>query len=349
DDLGEEIKANMQDLIRATEVYQSFLVYLNRQEGGDPGKVIIGNPTGSGSYNIDTTLNGEADTAATAYAGGNIHVTQNYAEFVSADISSNIATGDKFEINASISLTYSANAVNSQFPARRDIERDTDYGVTVSASSNVAFSASATSYSKNTIGADESPVKMYYTEGDPIVATLDLNPLGDGVGDFTSLGINASNNDNSTEAEIDLLAVLDVSTVLAAVSGYDRVGITVTLSCKTSDGEYVNVSDITDYMSLAIEDVAPANITASGASFSLVLARSFEGIKNADGVEITMPTLEFTVKTGSTFESAGLKYSNYKIKVEVVLKNSTTGDYAVSRADNYVIYTNARVKPNYIE
>ena len=345
DDLSSDIKSSLLPLIEDTDVFHSFKIYLNRKEGEDISKVIIGSPAASGVYGVDGILNGEPDISAIAYGVANTRVKQNYVEVVSRDLSNDFASGEKFEICAEVSLTYSDEALLAQFPARNDINSES--GVTVSGSSNLAFSVTSTSYTKNSVwGEDIYPIS-YYTEGEPVVATLDLNPLGDKLGDFTPLGINASNNENASEAYFELLAVLDISNVSPTVSDYTKVSISVTLSEKNSSGEYVEVEDITRYLSFSLKDIFPAGgFTLSGAKCSAVLLKT-EGISD-NGAEITMPLFEFTVKTGAAFEGAGLNYSNYKIKVEVVLKNSEDSDYTVSRASNYVIYTNARVKPDYV-
>ena len=161
DDLSNDIKADIRNFIAVTDVYQSFIIYLNRKDGNDITKAILGRPTGSGNYTIDYTLDGERSTSPTNYDALNIRITQNHAEFVSPSLSSNFATGNKFEIIAQVSLTYSPSAITAQFPGRSSLLPDN--GTTVSASSNISFNENLTAYSKNFIIIDETPAVSYYS------------------------------------------------------------------------------------------------------------------------------------------------------------------------------------------
>ncbi|MBO4734726.1 MAG: hypothetical protein J5662_09640, partial [Clostridia bacterium] len=212
DDLDSDIKPDIQSLIAATNVYQSFIVYLNRKENLEIRKEILGTPDAAGTYSVDYVLNGavESGDTPTGYSNALINVTQNCAEFITGDLSSYFASGNHFEIVSSVSLTYSADAIPTQFPGRADIPPSDTNGVTVSGTSNIAFQQNATTFTKNTIEADESPIRSYYSESDPGVATLDLNPFGDRLGDFSPLGINALNIDGATVADFDLLADLNI-------------------------------------------------------------------------------------------------------------------------------------------
>ncbi|MCR4726346.1 MAG: hypothetical protein K5753_03910, partial [Clostridia bacterium] len=344
DALDADIKANVRSLIRATEVYQSFLLYLTRKEGLEMLRAIIGTPTVTGEYAIDYTLNGVADVATGDYANANIRLTQNYVEFVTGDISDKFAGENKFEINATVTVSYGATAIPAQFPGRGIGSPDS--GVTLSASSNVAFSAQGTTYSKNTISAEETPPVSYYSEADPQVAVLDLNPLGDKVGNFTALGINALNIGTATTAQFDLLAVIDATAVEEQIENYQSVSVSVKLLAKDADGTYGGaLLDVSDYFTVTFEGEATPPIDNGTEYTHLIAANSANLIDN--GAEITLPVLHVTVKTGAAFEAAGLTYSNYRLVVETVLYNAQ-GAIPSTRVSNYVIYTNAKVVPTFV-
>ena len=338
----EEIKSNMRSLIRSANVYHSFLVYLNRNDGSEVTKAIIGNPTGSGHYLLD----GIAGAVQTDYLSSSIRVTQNYAEFVSENLNEAFASGNDFTIRATVTLAYDSAALLSQFPGRGLTTPDN--GVQVSGSSNLAFSVTATTYSKNMIAEDDGEDVIYYSEAEPEVANLDLNPVGDKLGDFTPLGINSLNNDNATRVDFDLLAVLDITSVAEVVANYDRIAISATLAVKNSSGEYENVTDISQYLTMSIVDVPAVNIVTSGATVSTSIGSDHTGVQD-NGADITLPLLHFSVVTGSALEAAGLRYANYRITVRVGLRDEEGADYAPSYANNYVIYTNAKVIPDYID
>ena len=344
DELDSDIKASVRGLIGATEVYQSFLLYLTRKEGLEILRAIIGNPTASGEYAIDYVLNGMADVSTDAYSAANVRLTQNYVEFVTGDISDKFASENKFEINATVTLTYGATAIPAQFPGRGIGSPDS--GVTLSASSNVAFSSQGTTYSKNTIAVEETPPVSYYSEADPLVAVLDLNPLGDRVGNFTALGINALNVGNATTAEFDLLAVIDATAVEEQITGYQSVSISVKLLQKDNDGTYSgSLLDVSDYFTVTFEGETNPPVD-NGTEYTHTIAANSANLVD-NGAEITLPVLHVSVKTGSALESAGLAYANYRLVVETVLYNAQ-GEIPSTRVSNYVIYTNAKVVPNFV-
>ena len=346
DDLG-SVKSEVMGYVRDTHVYQSFLVYLNRTEGNNHLRAIIGSPTCSGSYAID-------DGAPVDYeANGTIRSTQNYAEFVSADLSSTFANSvSGFTVSAQVFITYPSSAIPSQFPGVSTLSPDN--GVTVSGSSNISFSASSTTFSPNSESGDESPAKSYYSETAPETAILDLNPIGDKRGDFTPLGINALNNNDSNTASFDLLAVLEADAVSAHIAEYYDGVITITLEQKLADGTYGPSLTLSDYISsfgiegIDDEDIDEIANAESGTSYTAVIEKAkIDDVDDLHAV-LTLPMLHFTVDTGTILEGAGHTYGNYRITVNFVLRDSVGEEIEISKVSNFVIYTNAKLIPYYI-
>ena len=351
DSLG-DLKGEVGTAVGGTSVYQSFLVYLNRKEGIEQLRAILGNPTISGTWGIDVNLNdGIRAAEITAYGEGDKHLTQNYAEFVTTDLHTQFATGNKFGINATLTFTYSAAAIPTQFPGEYN-----DNGVTVSGASNISFSQSTTSNSKNTVTGNESPVKRYHSAAKPEVATLDLFPI-DGAGkfDFTHLGINANYLDATNintqviegvtyavSANFDLLATLNTEQVRDQIESYTSAAVTITLAQKQADGTYGSDLDVSDYITAM--KVGNTNATDDGDSFYAEILRAS---LTDDGSTITLPVLHFTVKTGKALETAGLTYGNYRITVSVALHNGAS-PIGASSAANYVVYTNSKVISEFI-
>ena len=342
DDLDSDIKPDIQNLISATTVYQSFIVYLNRKENLEIRKEILGDPTAAGAYSVDYTINRTSDTATTAYTGGTINLTQNCAEFVTGDLSAYFASGNHFEIVSGISLTYSSDAIPTQFPGRADIPPSDSNGVSVTGASNIAFQQYATTYSKNTIEANDSLSNLYYSESDPGVATLDLNPIGDRVGDFTPLGINALNNDGASVADFDLTANLNIAPIADRLTGYTDALVSIQLTKKQSDGTYSSALNITDYMTVDFEGLSAASSDATSYYQTIPRASLTE-----NAAAISVPVIHCHTITGSALESAGYDYTNYKITVTMILLNSGNR-IAISQASNYVVFTNAKIIPDYI-
>ena len=343
-----DIRSYLQSLIANTNVYQSFLVQLNRYDGMAIQKVIAGNPTGAGTYGIDYVLDGTAIQSNT-YGVDDIRINHNYAEFVSSNLSSYFASGDAFEIVASVSLTYNNSAaISAQFPGQSD--NFPDNGTTVTGLSHLSFIRSATATSKNELSKNETPAKRYYSEDTPEYAALNLNPVEDRVGNISSMGINALNPKDTTTASFDLLAVLDTTTVRAQVEEYTSATVAFELRQKVN-GEYGDNDANDDDDVLALSDylvsikVGNTTLTAeqmASGMISLPLASLSD-----DGAYIEMPIITVTVKTGSALEAQHYLYSNYKFTVLVTLYDGNDPIVA-SHASNFVIYTNARVVPDFI-
>ena len=367
EDLPAALKEDIERLVRATEVYQSFIVYLSRKENNIINKVILGDPTAAGTYNVSVP---DADPEAApnvllsgSYTGnaanaGIIRQTQNYVEFVSADLSDQFATGDLFDITATVTLEYSSEAIPTQFPGRGVLPPSDTNGVTVSGSSNIAFQQEDTTFTKNTIGDEEGSLPQqarnsYYSESAPESATLDLNPVGDKFGDFTPLGINALNNNNGTVADMYLLASLKIDKIVDQVEGFTDAELIIQLSQKQPDGSYGTPVQtdyhISDYLAIDLEGINDQTVGASqtetDTSISIVVPAS--ALDN-NGASIEPPVIHCHVKTGSDFERAGYKYANYRLTVTMVLRGDGGAKINVSQASNFVIYTNAKIIPYFI-
>lgn len=341
-DLG-SVTDDMKTKMERATVYQSFMVYLKRIAGNSVANAIIGDPTSeTHTYNVDYTLNGSADTGTVTYgsSGSTYDITQNYAAFVTSNLGTYFATGDTFEVNATITLNYSAAAIPSQFPGKSS-ESSPD-GVTVSATSSLAFLQSAAASSKNSIKEDDRSERTYYSLSDPDVATLSLNQYSDTKGDVTALGINARNI-TGTSAEIELLAILNTTSVTSYIEGYTDAVVTVTLAAKQSDGSYGSNLPISTYITAL--SVGGVSATDSGTYYSTTVARAN---LTDSGAYIQLPTITLTVKTGNALESDDLMYGNYRVTVSVQLRRSGSG-ITESQASNYVIYTNAKVLPDFAE
>ncbi|MBR6049715.1 MAG: hypothetical protein IKP68_00750, partial [Clostridia bacterium] len=203
---------------------------------------------------------------------------------------------------------------------RGTLPENRDNGVAVSGSSNIGFSPSTTAYSKNSVGTDETPAKWYYSSVKPEVATLDLIPInGEGMFDFTALGINASNlgaSNINTEviagktyavsAEFRLLAEINAEPIWPQISDYTSAVIEITLAQKQSDGTYGGDLDISNYITgikVGSEDAADSETL-----FTSTIARSSLSDDGTLSSKIRLPWLHFTVKTGKPFEDDELTY-----------------------------------------
>jgi len=138
--------------------------------------------------------------------------------------------------------------------------------------------------------------------------------------------------------------VLDITPVISQTTDYDEAVVTVTLTRKQADGTYsAELTPINTYITaVTVGDVAAV---AEGTTYTAVIAKS--GLDDR-GFEIGVPEITCTVKTGSAFEAAGLTYGNYRVTVTVALKRSGA-EIGPSRASNYVVYTNAKILPYFVD
>ncbi|MCR5055558.1 MAG: hypothetical protein K6B54_01455 [Clostridia bacterium] len=348
DDL-DTIKRDIQNLLQQVDVYQSFLVYLNRTEGMDISRAILGNPDLSTSRFRIARYGEEATGAYTYYSGSSIDLTQNRAEFISPELSDYFNDYEKFVVYADVKLTYPNEGIAAQFPGRNEMYPDN--GVTVSCASNIGFSGTEIEYSKNSITKEEQGATLFYSQVDLDYAILFLNPVGDRVGDYTPLGINALNlsGESQVSSDFDLMAVLDVSSVIDEIEDYTTADVMVYLSQKQNDGKYGSALDIDDYvLSLKYINDDSSEVNAVSTEPTSYLTSFNRADLDFNGAEIVIPTMRFTVETGDPFEAKGHTYGNYRIDVVVALRDSHGTVIKVTRATNYVIYTNAKIVPDFI-
>ena len=169
-----------------------------------------------------------------------------------------------------------------------------------------------------------------------------MNPLGNKVGDFTTLGINALNPADQTAAEFELLGVLDTTSVRSLIGEYDKMLVTFTLSQKINDS-YIAVDDLTDYINtIKIGDTA---LTSTEMTEGMIIESDN---LNDNGAYIVVPNISVSVKTGSVLEADQLMYTNYKLTITVILETEDGMQLVASNASNYIIYTNAKVDPAFV-
>ena len=151
--------------------------------------------------------------------------------------------------------------------------------------------------------------------------------------------------ENAVSADFDVLAVLDVTSVYEQLSDYTDAVINISLQQKHNDGTYGDAIAISDYITALRFGDLQQNVIDNGTYYSITLDKS---ALTDNGAEISIPMMHFTVKTSSELENDDQYYGNYRINVSIVLRNEYGTEYIVSRVNNYVIYTNARVIPYFI-
>ncbi len=133
------------------------------------------------------------------------------------------------------------------------------------------------------------------------------------------------------------------------IVGYTDAFIKIAL-CQKGNSGYGAPLDISEYLTVSFEGILTP-VTDNGDYYSIVVPKLSNNVEilSDNGVEITMPVIHCTVLTGEALEAKSEYYSNYEIIVTVELRNSQGNAYAPSIASNYVIYTNAKILPTYID
>ena len=331
-------------------IYHSFLLHLTKTNDEGSRTAIVGDPTASGTYSID-------GSAAENYTSGvETYWTEDggYALFTaSEDLRSNLtnpAKGYATTITATVMLDYNSNegAIEDQFPVRpSDTSVDTTTGTTVFVKSNIASTPERTEFSSTSNRANDSALERYFSGLDIKEAVLSYNTLSATImGDLGELGVNPLDQDIENSALINTLGALNFRDVERQSEGYTHLRVAMTLSQK-SDGYNTNLNFSQYFDSMQIAGVAASLNTTT---VTMLLPKTTPGLTfSPDGCLVTIP-IDFNVKTGTPFETAGKTYSNYKVTLDVdlVQVESETETLLVNARSNYIIYTNARVIPDFI-
>ena len=377
-----EVAPNLADT-SGIDVYQSFLMYLTMYTETGNKTLITGDPTASvDSYTIAYT-NTENLTSQQLAASGLTTISLSEAERT-ASIPTGSLDGSFIElkngkklnaflrtrvnegavITADATLTYNYVGIGYQFPFK---SRDEDpYGTRISANSSVGYNIANTAYSKATVHAEDINDGLYYCYIDLEGVNLTYNVINDDVfkGDYGPLGINPLDGE-LTRLNVPTIADYDVTNIIDDTVGYDYIKCTVRLMQKldgsgTERYQYSDPLVISKFWTNAwINTKDPSTDTdvtisytesADHKSYVFIIPKAYVQ-QGAYGEEFLIP-IHYTVLTGSEFENssdAEMIYSNYKIKLTVNLcKANGTEDLSKSVAEDYIIYTNARVYPDYL-
>ena len=340
DDIFDDVSSLLGDNSRI-QIYQSFLLYL--VDKGTSAKYIKGDPNVSGTYQIDVI--GNANVASVSNAYSNFNITNVYVEFINGQSLNRFLVNGGARISSSVELQYTDDeAISEQFPVKENIN-STEIGIYTYATSNIAFDSSKTELSKVLVESSDNS-KLYYCYSAGKKAKLYYNPKNDLVhGELSYLGINPLDSDGLTSVKVPTIATLDISTILSDTEDYDQVVCKIELYSKAVNS-YETALDISKYWTSL--NVCGTNVTLSSeATFATVtINRSLTEDAELDST-LSIP-ITFDVLTGTPFENAGLTYSNFKVVVKVQLQKDGNDVLNSSIAENYLVYTNAKIYPDVI-
>ena len=369
--LADNMRANAQ----TSEIYQAFLSTYDRVD------------TKNGLSNVGINMDAPPFTIIKSYKyydgpntsatdhditapDPNKNTTENYVV-----LANNVnIVGSLANINNEYAITftleyelnyYDENYIPAQFPA--NTTKDEDIGTKVIGYSNISSSKDGVAYSATSTKRENSP--RYYAAGST-KASLQYNvkkTSGEMLGPYSYLGINPLDVPE-TEHEIKTIAQYDTHSITS--SNVDYIDLSIKLSNKSSD--YSTALPLDTYIKelkiLGTSDdeifISSWNngtyhysnkvyVTKTETEYKIRVHKSaLQTQGTADSGRYILP-INFTVYTGdSKFNNntGGLMYSNYRVTVEASLWSAQTGGTRSepSVASNYLIYTNAKIKPDVI-
>ena len=352
------------------DVYHSFIMNLTRTDKNGVSKnIITGNPDASATYSITAPGVASASPSATFTSYGSYaEISTGYV--INEYLTKNESTPDTATVTSVITLVYGTDvAIGEQFPNRED-EEMRSVGTTVSGKSNIAYDPSRTSFSKSSATANDRSSHVYYSHVDDRSAKLTYNVMRDIYGgDYGHLGLNPLDSNDLTEITVPTLAVYDISNIADKAAAYDTVRVHIKLYSKVDNYDPDAMLDIPTYMQniwhegydadpvsenhLDSSDATHFRLTGDGTDYTEYIysfPKSALEANSALATSLEIP-INYIIYTGSVFEGRGLTYSNYKLNLEVELTKSTapTDILSVSMVNDFVIYTNARVLPDYVD
>ena len=283
-------------------------------------------------------------------------------------------------MHAEYDLIYGVDQIPSQFPKGifdTDNPDTVTNGTKVIAYSNVASSLEGTAYSSNSVKKEDN--KFYYSENSS-ASTLKYNtdedPYSDyddetqtsayskKVGPYSMIGINPLDDDNE-ELYVSTFAIYDASLLNKnPMPGY--IELRLSLSCKQTGYGLDHKISIEDYISnlniygkgsdglevLLNEEDYLESLGDDDDNTTLIVRVPTSSLQKpiADAESYRIP-ITFNVKTGAGFETDGLCYSNYMLTLEAEMYENTTDTTPVpySETRDHIIYTNAKIKPKFLE
>lgn len=325
------------------------------------------------------------DTGIVSINAANIDLEDNYINVVTVDGGQTILQSGGVTIYSRIRLDFDDYA--SEFPQKVANDTGVSvraasnlaYDSTSLAFSNMSEPLEEPSATKHIYYRQSysSASMKYYAESDLDCYDEDGSPSEN----YSKIGVSGKYSMN-TYMPIDTTAQYNVQNIENALPDADSLILTLSLQKKTdyptggpyTSANYQNVSPISNYWGAVQRDgsyeVAPnasgAPVTDSGTNLHISCG-SYDDLvtvpANAETFTMTIPKeatgvsgytvdengyiyihVSFNAKTGAGFT----EYANYKVNISAKLSNTSSGDISGSYADDYLIYTNAKVNHDFL-
>lgn len=299
----------------------------------------------------------------------NVHTT---SAAQSSTLISHLRTNGSFTINADVEMEFDPDELQDEFPKRSAGE---EYGVNVRAASNIAYESSALVNTSMTY-AYPTDGHNYYIETVKR-ATLTYGPKADEIDTIydeigynsknqTTLGVNglSANEASRTDMPVNTEAFYNVQSVSDSdLTGAKVLKLTLKLEKKTDSSgspvpgvDYVPITSIQNYINGSITFKSKNAVATAAATGSTIVV-----YLNVDDCDYSGKLFDidilFNAKSGGNF----IEYANYKVDLKAELYRTAIIEGGVitgvdnesiitsSPAENYLIYTNAKICPEFIQ
>ena len=319
------------------KLYHGFVIEATRTDESGTEKGIKGNPSVSGTYKIGST-----EYAKNFSNTDSVIMVSGGTEEAPLDIKARLISGNVTITCDDMVITYpDGESIIAQFPERKD--RDDTYGVTLSASSNLAYVSDNIEQSKMSESRSDSNGKSYYRENIE-AATLSYNLPSNSPNEMIRLGINGLDTNDKITA-VGYYNVLNLPET--AIDKAKKVSFTLSLYKKTDSGIYdaVPIAEYLENIILYDKNGTAKAPVSSGDSYEYVFDRETELNYEAGSFEVVS---SYSVITGGAFESKGKTYSNYKVQLTAQLLDENGEPIENSGCSDYIIYTNAKINSQLI-
>lgn len=319
------------------KLYHGFVIEATRTDESGTEKGIKGNPSVSGTYKIGSTeytKNFSNTDSVIMVSGG--------TEEAPLDIKARLISGSVTITCDDLMIVYpDGESIIAQFPERKD--RDDTYGVTLSASSNLAYVSDNIEQSKMSESRSDSNGKSYYRENIE-AATLSYNLPSNSHNEMIRLGINGLDTNDKITA-VGYYNVLNLPET--AIDKAKKVSFTLSLYQKTDSGIYdaVPIAEYLENIILYDKNGSAKSPASTGDSYEYVFDKETELNYEAGSFEVIS---SYSVITGGAFESKGKTYSNYKVQLTAQLLDENGEPIENSGCSDYIIYTNAKINSQLI-
>ena len=319
------------------KLYHGFVIEATRTDESGTEKGIKGNPSVSGTYKIGST-----EYAKNFSNTDSVIMVSGGTEEAPLDIKARLISGSVTITCDDMVITYpDGESIIAQFPERKD--RDDTYGVTLSASSNLAYVSDNIEQSKMSESRSDSNDKSYYRENIE-AATLSYYLPSNSPNEMIRLGINGLDTNDKITA-VGYYNVLNLPET--AIDKAKKVSFTLSLYQKTDSGIYdaVPIAEYLENITLYDKNGTAKAPVSSGDSYEYVFDRETELNYEAGSFEVVS---SYSVITGGAFESKGKTYSNYKVQLTAQLLDENGEPIENSGCSDYIIYTNAKINSQLI-